>query len=257
MTGHFRALYLDENEYTQALELNKRVEVHYRPYLVIRVVSHLTDTIFEGIISRSTADYDRSKALTRHNTHSDTLVKDYYEKKTGVFTFDGIRFFRIINIAVRTDEEALMIFTFQFLSSSTFLQKDTAFMIMPFKYPELNAFYEKNIKDYLADSELNIKVFRSDDFKGTDVVADTILDQIKKVEFIICDITNCNKNVFFEIGYAKGLNKDIIFLLEQNKPHEFFDVTHIRRIEYSFEREEAFQKLLKDTLITVRNNRII
>ena len=128
-------------------------------------------------------------------------------------------------------------------------------MIMPFKYEILNHFYLENIKTSLANSDLKIQVFRADDFTGTDVIADTILEQIKKAEFIICDITNCNKNVFFEIGYAKALNKDIIFLLEQNRPADFFDVNHIRRIEYSLQRPAEFQNLLHDTLISVRNAR--
>ena len=152
-----------------------------------------------------------------------------------------------------SDEEGLIFFSFSFLHKPSFSEKNTAFMIMPFGFELLNTFYKKNIKEYLAGSDLGIKVFRSDDFTGTDVVADTILDQIKRAEFIICDITHSNKNVFFEAGYAKSLGKSILFMLEQNKPAEFFDVNHIRRIEYSYEKESEFRLLLKDTLISVRN----
>jgi len=128
-------------------------------------------------------------------------------------------------------------------------------MLMPFGHKQLNEFYHENIKSFLRSSDLKIQVVRADDITGSDIIADTILDQIKKAEFIICDITNSNKNVFFEIGYAKAINKDIIFLLEHNKPADFFDVNHIRRIEYSHERLDEFQKLLRETLISIRNTR--
>ena len=59
------------------------------------------------------------------------------------------------------------------------------------------------------------------------------------------------------IKSSKRIKKDILFILEQNKPAEFFDVNHIRRIEYNYERGDEFKKLLRDTLITIRNGRLI
>ena len=257
MIGEFTAFYLDEIAYRQTLDINKKFEPHYIPHLVIKVINHYNDSTFSGIICMDTRVFNRAKCITKHNSTSVDIIQKYNNNEPGYFTFDGITFFRIINTAVQSDGEGLYIFTFRYLNSHNYFEKNTAFMVMPFRYEQLNQFYTKNIKNYLLQSDLKIHVYRSDDFIGTDVVADTILEQIKKAEFIICDITNCNKNVFFEIGFAKGINKDIIFLLEQNKPAEFFDVNHIRRIEYSYEREEDFQKLLHDTLISVRNTRLL
>lgn len=53
-------------------------------------------------------------------------------------------------------------------------------MVMPFSIPELNSFYFNNIKTSLKDGELVVAVYRSDDFTGTDIIADTISEQIKK-----------------------------------------------------------------------------
>jgi hypothetical protein len=53
-------------------------------------------------------------------------------------------------------------------------------MVMPFSIPELNSFYFNNIKTSLKDGELGVAVYRSDDFTGTDIIADTISEQIKK-----------------------------------------------------------------------------
>jgi hypothetical protein len=220
VNGEFTAYYLDVREYNLVVEVNKRFEARYRPYLVILTTHYHNENIFEGVISRGTS-FDREKCFTRFNKGGNTIISDYYEKKSGYFTFDGIRFFQIMDIMERSDDEGLLQFTFRYLNIHSFV-KDTAFMVMPFRYPELNQLYNENIKAYLKQCDLNINVYRSDDFTGTDVVADTILDQIRKAEFIICEITNCNKNVFFEIGYAKGINKDIVFLLEENKPADFF-----------------------------------
>jgi nucleoside 2-deoxyribosyltransferase len=256
MIGDFVALYLSEEDFKRATEINKKFEPHYTPYLVIRILNHYNEDTFEGLLCQGTTTFNISKCLTKHNSGSSQIVLDYNENKNGFFTFDGVRFFKIVNAPYKSDNEGLIVFTFRYISRPSFSERNSAFMFMPFRHEQLNQFYEKNIKSFLKSCDLGIRVYRSDDFAGTDVVADTILNQIKKTEFVICDITNCNKNVFFEIGYAKGLNKDIIFLLEQNKPAEFFDVNHIRRIEYSYDRENEFQNLLRDTLLSIRNTRL-
>jgi hypothetical protein len=254
MIGDFTAYYLDEQEFKTAVELNKKFDPLYIPYLVIKIVQHHNDHVFEGVICNGTT-FQKEKCITKKNASTSKIYEAYNEKKQGAFTFDGITFFKIISIARKSDSEGLLFFTFKNISAPHFTERNTAFMIMPFRYDVLNQFYEENIKIYLAGCDLSINVFRSDDFTGTDVIADTILEQIKKAEFIICDITHCNKNVFFEIGFAKGINKDIVFLLEQNRPADFFDVNHIRRIEYNLERPDHFQKLLRDTLESIRNGR--
>ena len=252
MIGDFTAYYLNQDELKNILEINKRFQASYSPYILITISHFYNEETFEGTISF--ADLNSvPQLITTKNDRSNSIMVEYYEQRAGVFTFDGVRYFKILNSAVKKDKEGVIIFTFRYTTRPSFSERNTAFMIMPFRFPELSNFYKKNVKDFLIGSELKIKVSRSDDFTGTDVVADTILEEIQKAEFILCDITNCNKNVFFELGYAKGINKSIIFLLEQNKPAEFFDVNHIRRIEYSYQQEVQFQNLLKDTLISVRN----
>jgi hypothetical protein len=211
MLGDFIALYLDQSKFQRIIELNKKFESHYDPYLVIRIVNHYNETTFEGLLCQGAKSFDKSKCLTKYNSRNSNIMSDYDEKKNGLFTFDGIRFFKIVNTQYKSDAEGLILFTFSYINTPTFSEGNTAFMIMPFKYEKLNIFYQNNIKAYLRNCDLIIQVKRSVDFTGADVVADTIIEQIKKAEFIICDITNCNKNVFFEIGYAKAINKDIFF----------------------------------------------
>ncbi len=253
MLGDFTAFYLSQDELKNAFEINKRFIAPYSPYLFVHIESRFNEETFVGTLAF--ADYNSVPQYTTRSTEGNkTIVKEYYEKRDGAFTFDGIKFFKIINVAQKRDD-GMLVFTFKFMNTPSFSEKNTAFMIMPFGDGILDAFYKETIKDYLKQSDLVIQVFRSDDFAGSDIVVDTILIQIKKAEFIICDITNCNKNVFFEIGYAKALNKDIIFLLEHDKPPSFFDVNHIRRIEYSYRKQKDFQELLRATIINIRSNR--
>ena len=57
---------------------------------------------------------------------------------------------------------------------------------------------------------------------------------------------------FFEIGYAKGINKEMIFLARKNCELKFFDVNHIRRIEYEINRPLEMQERLVDTINNIR-----
>ena len=111
MNGDFVALHLSEDEYKRALELNKRFEVQYKPYLVIHILNHHSENVFEGLICNGTS-FDIDNCIFTWNASIHTVVTDYYKKKNSVFTFDGISFFRIINV----HEEAgtkLLYFTFQ------------------------------------------------------------------------------------------------------------------------------------------------
>ena len=254
MSEDYFVYYVNDWEYSRAIETNKRIEPNYTPHLMLRIIRHYNENVFDGFIYRG-ATFNIENCLNDHD--SNTIAPIFFDGKNAILTYNGRTFFKIINIATGVNPRGIYTFKFQYINGPTFSEKNTAFMLMPFAFKQLNDFYEKNIKNYLKECDLNIEVLRSDDITGSDVVADTILKQIKKAEFIICDITKCNKNVFFEVGYAQALNKDIIFLLERNKPVEFFDVNHIRRIEYSFGEEEDFQKILRETLISLRKFRVI
>ena len=61
--------------------------------------------------------------------------------------------------------------------------------------------------------------------------------------------------MFFEIGYAKALGKELIFLLQRGFDHEFFDVAHIRRIDYDLDNPVEMQSKLADTIKNIRGKR--
>lgn len=93
------------------------------------------------------------------------------------------------------------------------------------------------------------------DFCDTDVIVKTIYREIDKAEFIFCEISECNRNVFFEMGYAQAHKKNIIPLCKEKSNVKLFDFAHERWIKYSMKKPEAMQARLVDTIETIRGNR--
>lgn len=62
---------------------------------------------------------------------------------------------------------------------------------------------------------------------------DKALSEIRKSKFLVVDLTGSSPNVFFEIGFAFGLGKDIIFVYkdEKEKKLEFY-VKHYQCYKY-------------------------
>jgi len=81
-------------------------------------------------------------------------------------------------------------------------------------------------------------------FEGT--ILDRIINQISKADIIIADMTGKNPNVFFEVGYAKAINKKII-LLTQTTDDIPFDLKHYPHIVYGGKIVEL-KKLLSKSL---------
>lgn len=184
---------------------------------------------------------------------SRTYYNDFMSKNNGVFTFNGITYFKLLDIREMPGNEVE--FYLKQITNITHVQKKAIFMIMPFHDKILSEFYKINIQDYLKE-EMDMNVIRADDFTDNDVIIETIYKEIEKAEIIICEITNCNKNVFYEIGYAKGINKELIFIAQRGKSLNFFDVNHIRRIDYELNEPIEFRAKLKDTITNIKNRNI-
>ena len=73
-------------------------------------------------------------------------------------------------------------------------------------------------------------------------ILERVYNQISKADIIVADMTGRNPNVFYEVGYAHALNKQVI-LLTQKKKDIPFDLQHYPHIIY--EKRIAY---LKDEL---------
>jgi len=104
----------------------------------------------------------------------------------------------------------------------------TCFLIMPFG---------KEF-DFVLDAIRNtVKSFdfeydRADERFVTEPIVDRIKEQIARADLIIADLTGKNPNVFYEVGYAAALNKQVIHIA-QSADDLPFDVKHLRTFTYS------------------------
>lgn len=89
-----------------------------------------------------------------------------------------------------------------------------AFMLMPFR-TILNEIYRTQFEPCLSFSCKD--VMRADDVMMTGyVICEKICKQIQESPFIIAEISFDNPNVFYELGLAYALNKNIAIFLQNN-----------------------------------------
>ena len=224
---------------------NKKKFYDYKPSCYFQITQRLDNNFLQGYLTHSSYNGERF-----HEDISSTY--DYFNtfnKRGSVyFSFDRVTLYKLIEIIPTKP----LTFILKRIDIPKAIIPNQAFMIMPFKFEELNDFYKLNIREYLK-SELQINIFRADDFNGNDIIIDTIYNQIEQSEFIITDTSHPNKNVFFEFGFAAAKDKEIITI--QNTDIEqslFFDRVHIRAILYSLNNILEFQKQLKNTVIAIR-----
>jgi hypothetical protein len=108
------------------------------------------------------------------------------------------------------------------------LEKPKAFVVTQFSSPYDNI-YTLIIKKLC--NERQIEALRADEIYGPGLIIRDIIQRITSSQILIADITPCNPNVYFEIGYALALNKPIILLAEKGTKLPF-DVSPFRVLFY-------------------------
>jgi len=99
--------------------------------------------------------------------------------------------------------------------------------MMPF-HPNFNAVYEalRNVSE-----SVGLRCRRADDIWENPLVIQDVVSLIDKSRVVICDCTGRNPNVFYEIGIAHTLGRDVI-LITQNEADIPFDLRHLRYVRY-------------------------
>ena len=109
------------------------------------------------------------------------------------------------------------------------LNDNLVFVACPFKEP-FNAIYEDQIKP-LVENDLNMECLRADEIYSNGPIIDDVWRLINEARVIIADLTERNPNVFYEVGMAHAIGKDVL-LLAQNVEDIPFDLRHLRTIIY-------------------------
>jgi nucleoside 2-deoxyribosyltransferase len=109
----------------------------------------------------------------------------------------------------------------------------TAFVAMSFREEEEPALvdYYAAINRAAKNSGLPIKVTRMDLEAGDYEISQGIMDKIDEADIIVADFTLSSRNVYFEVGYARGQQKRVIQTARKETVLEF-DVHHWRTLFY-------------------------
>lgn len=109
--------------------------------------------------------------------------------------------------------------------------KPFCFVLMPFDAC-FNDIYEFGIKGACADAGLYCERVDEQIFLGS--MLERIYSQISRADLLVADMTGKNPNVFYEVGYAHALGKNVVLLtsVAQDIP---FDLKHFPHIVYGTE----------------------
>ena len=137
------------------------------------------------------------------------------------------------------------------------IEKGFIFIIMPFgenreqKAALWNTY--TNIKQ--AAATVGYRAERVDFILGSNSIDNKIYQNIEKAELIIADLTLERPNCYFEVGYAKALGKNLIFM-SKNGTKIHFDVEHYDHITYDteFEMFNSLQNKLHEYKALHSNN---
>jgi hypothetical protein len=134
-----------------------------------------------------------------------------------------------------------------FRSRETRVDPNLAFVLMPFT-AEWSARIWKNYLQPILLRE-GFRPVRADDMFGQDIMED-VWESILQARVIIGDITGRNPNVFYELGIAHTVGKDLI-LLTQNVGDIPFDLNRYRHIVYQ-DNHDGYQVLSEKLPATLR-----
>ena len=113
------------------------------------------------------------------------------------------------------------------------------FVIMPFSETKTctektgegswEAIFEDFIKPVVEKTKYNYSCFKNDQYVGS--IIKNIIENLNSADLVVADLTDCNPNVFYELGVRHTLNRPTI-LITQNLQEVPFDLKNYFCIEY-------------------------
>lgn len=108
-------------------------------------------------------------------------------------------------------------------------KKPKVFVVMQFD-SKFNELYTEVIKPICT--EYGLDVTRADESTNNGSIIRDILTELTESTLIIADITPDNANVYYELGYAHAIKKDVILLCDEQRARLPFDLADFRTIFY-------------------------
>lgn len=124
-------------------------------------------------------------------------------------------------------------------------KKEVCFVMMPISdqgdYPEghFTKIYEQIFKP--AIEKAGYEAFRVDENKMCDSIMKKIFDAIYNCPMALCDLSNRNPNVLYELGLRQAYDKPVV-LVQDDKTERIFDISGINTVTYKSNR--LFENIL-------------
>lgn len=138
----------------------------------------------------------------------------------------------------------------------TKIDEELIFVIMAFS-SDMDPIYEgmKNTSDEFG---LKARKVDDDDLIGDYRITDKIIELIEKSKFVIADLTHEKPNVYFELGYARGIGKTVITTARKGTTLHF-DVKDWTCIFYNDSKtlEKELRKRIKAEIKNEKKNQVI
>ena len=84
------------------------------------------------------------------------------------------------------------------------------------------------------------------DSKGSTTIHSSIFLNLYQNEIVVCDVSNRNANVMFELGMRIAFDKPVVIIKDEKTPFSF-DTSHIKHLEYPSDlRFQVIEKFIDD-----------
>lgn len=119
---------------------------------------------------------------------------------------------------------------------------DKCFVMQPFDGGPFDKRYDDVF--YPAINDAGLEPYRVDRDPSVSIPIDEIESGIRRSKLCLAEITTDNPNVWFELGYAIGVRKEVVLVCSDERTSRFpFDVQHRNIIRYKTESSQDFQQL--------------
>lgn len=130
------------------------------------------------------------------------------------------------------------------------------FVLMPFEDRFQTIYY--NVIKPVVES-LGYSVSKADENLSIGTVIEQIQQSIRDARLVVADVSGKNTNVFYELGYAHGLEQNVL-IMTTNRDDVPFDISHIRYFQYSYDPnfdnlKHQFYPIFKQNLEAISNGK--
>ncbi|MHA3052615.1 hypothetical protein [Acinetobacter sp. ANC 4640] len=105
-----------------------------------------------------------------------------------------------------------------------------------------------NVKDIMerAIQKAGYNPLTVSDSKGSTTIHSSIFLNLYQNEIVVCDVSNRNANVMFELGMRIAFDKPVVIIKDDKTPFSF-DTSHIKHLEYPSDlRFQVIEKFIDD-----------